>query len=367
MPKGIYFSQLLGKISQLKSQLKRNIKIIKISLMSRHRARPDCLLERKDCNWTEFWCLDIARLLFACFSLFQLSWVYTLIFPIKRTLPQSPNTKKKHCHLLFHACQVVICKFHKDLIKAKWAMAWTSSNLGFFSTKGHVTLRLTVKCCQISNVQDFMAVLFIWWKLNILPGTEVNTVTKWRVTRKWMQHSLIWPILKLVGELMPVLIILQVTRSHQKYGCYCVHNIYSGSQGRATPKLIIRSGQISNWSKTLCLSWLSASMMKIPSKMKALNLIYQHTCQCYPINLESPDFRTISQSPDHIWKISRFSPFWNHLRITFSIAKIENKAIFFHFLLRMFTGFQGEGRSHFRLELTNFQSFSVFSASCKWP
>ena len=32
----------------------------------------------------------------------------------------------------------------------------------------------------------------------------------------------------------------------------------------------------------------------------------------------------------------------------------------------MFAVFQGEGRSHIRLELTNFWSFSVFSVSCKW-
>ena len=32
----------------------------------------------------------------------------------------------------------------------------------------------------------------------------------------------------------------------------------------------------------------------------------------------------------------------------------------------MFTVFQGEGRSHFRLELANFRSFSIFSSSCKW-
>ena len=31
----------------------------------------------------------------------------------------------------------------------------------------------------------------------------------------------------------------------------------------------------------------------------------------------------------------------------------------------MFTVFQGEG-SHFRLELANFWSYSVFSTSCKW-
>ena len=32
----------------------------------------------------------------------------------------------------------------------------------------------------------------------------------------------------------------------------------------------------------------------------------------------------------------------------------------------MFTVFQCEGRSHFRLELAIFRPFSVFSTSCKW-
>ena len=61
-----------------------------------------------------------------------------------------------------------------------------------------------------------------------------------------------------------------------------------------------------------------------------------HTCQLSPINRDSPDFGVISWSPDCIWKISRFSRFWNHLPITFFIAKIENKASNFFFFFFLF-------------------------------
>ena len=44
---------------------------------------------------------------------------------------------------------LVICKFHKDMTETKFAMAWTSSNLGFFSNHEQVTLRLIVRSCQI--------------------------------------------------------------------------------------------------------------------------------------------------------------------------------------------------------------------------
>ena len=86
--------------------------------------------------------------------------------------------------------------------------------------------------------------------------------------------------------------------------------------------------------------------LKCDFSAKSDHCIFQyHTCQLSPINRDSPDFGTISRSLDLIWKISRFSRFWNHPPITFFIAKIENKAIFFILFLRMFTFFQGEGRS----------------------
>ena len=53
-----------------------------------------------------------------------------------------------------------------------------------------------------------------------------------------------------------------------------------------------------------------------------------HTCQPSPRNCHSLDFGTISRSLDHIWKISRFSCFWNHLPITFLSLKLITKQFF---------------------------------------
>ena len=64
---------------------------------------------------------------------------------------------------------LVIYKFNKDLVKTKWAMLWTSSNSGFFSTRGQVTLRLIVGSGQISNTSKvlwlsylFASFIMIW-------------------------------------------------------------------------------------------------------------------------------------------------------------------------------------------------------------
>ena len=45
---------------------------------------------------------------------------------------------------------------------------------------------------------------------------------------------------------------------------------FSDAQGQVTPQSLVKSGQNSNSSKLLWLSWLPARMKKIQSKMKAI-------------------------------------------------------------------------------------------------
>ena len=105
------------------------------------------------------------------------------------------------------------------------------------------------------------------------------------------------------------------------------------------------------------------------------NSIMRTTVRHHKVCRESDAY--LSTLPHKSW----VSGFWDHFPVSksylknktilpllktppdyFFIVKIENKAIFFLFFLRMFTVCQGEGQSHFLLELTNFRSFST---SCK--
>ena len=54
----------------------------------------------------------------------------------------------------------LFANFINYLIKTKWAVAWTSSNLGFFSTQGQVTKVNSRILPNFKLVQDFMPVLF---------------------------------------------------------------------------------------------------------------------------------------------------------------------------------------------------------------
>ena len=66
-------------------------------------------------------------------------------------------------------------------------------------------------------------------------------------------------------------------RFNQKWNCYCLDNIFLrlsllGPQGRVTLMLIDQTGPKSNLSEILYLSSLSASLMRIRSKMKLLSV-----------------------------------------------------------------------------------------------
>ena len=63
----------------------------------------------------------------------------------------------------------------------------------------------------------------------------------------------------------------------QDFSHYKSIGIFPDAQGQVTLQSMVRSGQISNSSKTLWLSSLPAKMKKIRSKMKVLECSQQYT------------------------------------------------------------------------------------------
>ena len=84
---------------------------------------------------------------------------------------------------------------------------------------------------------------------------------------------------ELVQDFMPVLVTSKFDEDLIKNECASLETPFShykfmgnvlDAQGHLTPKGVVPSGRNSNSSQTLCLSSLSASLMKIGSKLKAL-------------------------------------------------------------------------------------------------
>ena len=63
----------------------------------------------------------------------------------------------------------------------------------------------------------------------------------------------------------------------QDFSHYKSMVIFPDAQGQLTPQSLVRSGQISNSSEMLWMSSLPVSMVKIPSKMKALEGTQHYT------------------------------------------------------------------------------------------
>ena len=128
----------------------------------------------------------------------------------------------------------VIWKFHKVSIKTKQAIRRTRSNMGFFCTKGQVTLKSKVRSGQNSNSWGCM---------------PVHVICKFH-------KDLMIPI-------WPKKYMLR-TRSN---------TVFSVTQGRITLKWIVRSGLKLNASKIL---WLSSTVCNTASLMKTWKW------SCYP-------------------------------------------------------------------------------------
>ena len=63
----------------------------------------------------------------------------------------------------------------------------------------------------------------------------------------------------------------------QDFSHYKSNGIFPGAQGQLTPQSLVRSGRISNSFEVLWMSSFSASMKKIPLKMKALEWSQHYT------------------------------------------------------------------------------------------
>ena len=122
----------------------------------------------------------------------------------------------------------VSCNFHKDLTITKQAMLQTRSYMRVFGTKGQVTPKSIGRSGSNSLVQDFMHV---------------------QITCKFHKASIKIKQAKILTKF--------------EYGVF-------STKGQLTPTSIVRSCRNSNSFEILCLSSLSASLIKIRLKLKRL-------------------------------------------------------------------------------------------------
>ena len=151
-----------------------------------------------------------------------------------------------------------------------------------FDPQGQVTPKWIVWSGRISNSSEIL------W-LPLLPASMRNVQSKLKSLsiRQHFHHykyigvnfwhsktsntevnSLIWLKFELIREFMAVLASCKFDEDSIKIeGIIDKTRSNMGSQGQVTPKWKVWSGQNSNSSENLWLSWLPASSMKIPSKL----------------------------------------------------------------------------------------------------
>ena len=165
---------------------------------------------------------------------------------------------------------LVTCKFDEDPIKIECTIDRTWLNMGFFSTQGQVTLTWSLMWLEVKLIRDFMIVLVTckidedWIKSEVLfqhsstSNSEVNSLIppKFELSREFTAATV---TCRFDEDLFKIEGTIDRTRSTVRF---------FATQGQVTPKLIVRSGQNSNSSKILWLSWLPAKLMKIRSKVK---------------------------------------------------------------------------------------------------
>ena len=142
---------------------------------------------------------------------------------------------------------LVTCKYDEDPIKNEVAILRTRSNMGFFGTKWQVLPKRISRSGPNSNFAEILCL-------------------------SWLLASL----MKIQSKLKALSIAqgqigLKSLSSGQHFFHYKSMGKHFVAQGRVTPNRIVGSRPSSNFAEILCLSWLSACLMKIWSKMKMLS------------------------------------------------------------------------------------------------
>ena len=129
---------------------------------------------------------------------------------------------------------LVTCKYEEDPIKNEGARVVTTLYSNFSDAQGQITLMLVSVSGRNLNPS----------KLSCMSSLPAR--------------------MRMIDSKMKEL------ECSQDFSHYKSMGIFPDAQGQLTPQSLVRSGQILNSSKMLCMFSLSASMKKIRSKMKAL-------------------------------------------------------------------------------------------------
>ena len=170
------------------------------------------------------------------------------------------------------------------------AQIWTSETLPrFYACPDYLQVKQILQSAQIGTSPRFYAspgYLQVWWTSDQnrrhYQSDKVKYGFFWHSRASYSEvNSPIWPEFELNTRFYSCPDYLQVwQRSDQKWSHYLPDNIfYYRSMGKffvaerpATPYWIFRSRPNSNFAEILRLSWLSASLTKIQSKMKMLSI-----------------------------------------------------------------------------------------------
>ena len=156
---------------------------------------------------------------------------------------------------------LVICKYEEDPIKNEGARVVTTLYSNFSEVQGQITLVLVSVSGRILNSS----------KLSCMSSLPAR--------------------MRMIDSKMKEL------ECSQDFSHYKSMGIFPDAQGQLTPQSLVRSGRISNLSEMLWMSSLPASMKKIRSKMKALELT-QHFHHYNPMGAIRCHGH---QSSDQIW------------------------------------------------------------------